>query len=81
MNKAHEAPGSIVKFISKVQSSNNRKAKEVVLTLHEAIDLSAALSLLLARQNSLLEDIVDLQKRVQNGPTEIILDGGSFDKN
>lgn len=77
MNKP-QAPGSIVNFIAKVSSANNRKSKDLVLSIQEAIDLSTAISQMLVRQNTLLEDIVDLQKRVQNGPTEIVLDGGSL---
>lgn len=80
MLKPTDAPGSIVKFVAKVQSANNRKSKDVVLSIQEAIDLSASLTQLLARQTTLLEDIVELQKRVSAGPTELSLDGGSFDQ-
>jgi len=75
-----QASGNVVAFISKVQSASNRKASEVKLSIQEAIDLSASISLMLARQNTLLEDIVELQKRATSGPTEIALDGGGFDK-
>ncbi len=71
-------PGNVAAFISKVQAANNRKAPEVKLSLQEAIDLSAELSKMLLRQNSLLEDIVELQKRLNAGPTEIQMDGGGF---
>lgn len=78
MSKPVDAPGSIVKFVAKVQAANNRKSKDIVLSIQEAIDLSATLTQLLARQNSLLEDIVELQKRAQSGSVEIQINGGGF---
>ncbi|MNK39735.1 hypothetical protein D3C87_583550 [compost metagenome] len=81
MSKPVDAPSAVARYISKVQSANNRGSKDVVLSIQEAIDLSAALTLMLSKQSSLLEDIVELQKRAAAGPTEIILDGGSLAKN
>lgn len=70
-------PSAVNAFLAKAQSANNRKSKEVVLTLQEAIDLSMALSSMMSKQNELLSDIVDLQKRLLDGPIEIVIDGGS----
>lgn len=81
MSKPVDVPSSVARYIAKVQSANNRGSKDVTLSIQEAIDLSAALTLMLSKQSSLLEDIVDLQKRVAAGPTEIILDGGTLAKN
>jgi hypothetical protein len=71
-----KVPSSVATFLTKTQSANNRKSKEVVLTIQEATDLSLALSSLLNTQNELLKDIVDLQKRLLDGPIEVIVDGG-----
>ena len=73
------ASGSIVGFIGKVQSANNRKSKDITLSIQEAIDLSASISVLLSKQNSLLEDIIRLQQQIIAGPIQIEMDGGSFD--
>lgn len=81
MVKPVDTPGSIVRFVAKVQSANNRKSKDVLLSIQEAIDLSAAMTQLLAQQNALLTDIVELQKRVASGPVEVRMDGGGFDSN
>lgn len=77
MSAQAKPSGPIVNFITKVQQANNRKAAQIVLSTQEAIDLSAALSAMLARENSLLSDIVELHKRT-NAPTNIQMDGGRF---
>jgi hypothetical protein len=69
--------GPLVNFITKTQQASNRKSPNLVLSIQEAIDLSSALGLVLARHNSLLEDIVELQRRT-NAPTEIQMDGGTW---
>jgi len=72
------ADSPITKFAQRVRAASNRGSKDVVLTLAEAIELSTSLVALQAKENKLLEDIVELQRRALDGPTQIEMDGGSF---
>ncbi len=69
--------GPILNFVTKVQQANNRKSPNIQLTMTEALNLSTELTAILLKQQKLLEDIIELQKRA-NTPQQIEMDGGGF---
>lgn len=69
----------VVRFSQRVRAASNRGSKDVSLSIAEAVELSTAITTMSAREAELLADIVELQKRLLDGPTEIHMDGGQFD--
>lgn len=63
-------------FLEKYRIAKNANSKEIRLTINEAEQLSAALAVLLSRENELLSRIAGLQETVLS--SEIGRDGGQF---
>lgn len=63
-------------FLEKYRIAKNANSKEIRLTINEAEQLSAALAVLLSRENELLAKVVNLQETVLGA--EIGRDGGQF---
>jgi hypothetical protein len=63
-------------FLEKYRIAKNSNSKEIRLTINEAEQLSAALAVLLSRENELLSKIAGLQETVLS--SEIGRDGGQF---
>lgn len=63
-------------FLEKYRVAKNANSKEIRLTINEAEQLSAALAVLLSRENELLAKVVNLQETVLG--SEIGRDGGQF---
>lgn len=63
-------------FLEKYRIAKNANSKEIRLTINEAEQLSAALAVLLSRENELLAKVVNLQETVLG--SEIGRDGGQF---
>lgn len=74
---------SVEKFLERVRVASRTKSKQVVLSTQEAEDISLAIAQLMARNNTLLEEIAGLQRETitaQKGAmdTTIEVDAGSF---
>lgn len=76
---------SINKFLKRVQESQKNRSLEFRMTMSEALELSTSISLLLSKNNSLLEEINQLQKeKIEESKntnifnTTIGMDGGKF---
>jgi hypothetical protein len=77
-------PEAINTFLKRIQESIKSRSKEVRITIQEANEISIAMSLILAKNNSLLEQVVQLQDsiiRTHNmnvNSLDVGMDGGGF---
>ena len=69
---------SIEKFLEKLRLANRSRSKDIRLTIEEAQELGTTISQVLVRQSSLLEEIVELQKRGGDPVINIDMSGGNF---
>jgi hypothetical protein len=71
---------AIENFLQRIQDSQKTRSPEIRLTMQEAHDISIALAIIMGRNNSLLEQVVQLQDSVikQNESITIQMDGGKF---
>jgi len=65
-------------FIKKYQTAKNYNSKEIRLTIQEAEMLSTALAQMLASTSQYQSQIIELQQKLLNEKSEIVVSGGSF---
>ena len=68
---------SITKFLSRVQSTQRSRGKNVILTIEEAQEIAVELAQVLLKQNDVLSELSQARKEAA-GPVEIVMGGGSF---
>jgi hypothetical protein len=68
---------SITKFLSRVQSTQRSRGKNVILTIEEAQEIAVELAQVLLKQNDVLSELSQARKEAA-GPVEIHMGGGSF---
>jgi len=68
---------AIEQFIEKYQIARNYNSKELRFTIQEAETLSMALTVLLSREMSLSNRVIELQQQLLDG-IELSQDGGKF---
>lgn len=68
---------ALEQFLKKYQTAKNFNSKEIRLTLKESEELSIAISLLLAKTESLNSKIIELQEQLLSDKNTIVMDGGN----
>jgi ribosomal protein L22 len=77
-------PEAINTFLKRIQESTKARSQELRITMQEAHEIAAAISLVLAKNNNLLEQVVQLQDSIikNHDMTAAVLktgmDGGGF---
>jgi hypothetical protein len=77
-------PEAINNFLKRIQESSKARSQELRITMQEANEIAIAISLVLAKTNSLLEQVTQLQDsiiRTHNmtaSSLDVGMDGGGF---
>lgn len=67
---------AVKRFVERVRQQSRTPAKQIMLSMDEAHDLTGELAILLLRESELLREISELKSA--NQVTEVVIGGGGF---